>query len=798
MYNGFLGKISESGIQKQYANKQSTLKPLRPHPLTPFSFVDHALSLHDFSHKTLANGRISAFSKGVEINTLAAPKPTEKGSYGQTHRSADGKRIYKSITLVAPVKDLKTKEEIREWFEEKIREIYQETFTQVVLSMDPDVGQFICKPIQLFHDPSVLRRTRPTDFPNTITLYILMEPIKHTLSTLIAKHGGVRMSWLGPLLYQLGYVLDVLKTKYQFAHRDLHTSNVLIAEGADGTDSIRLIDFGFSCVTYNGVVYRAVEADNIAKGCDAGFDLALFFASLWTYFDTETESKVKELFSGANFNGMYNRDIGMNLFQQTLDEAKRTGGAGFHSFYFYNLTPLNRAFLGTIPILQPAVLREKPLLPHVVVDEAGKHAAFVEKTGAHSKGDRCSHGHPSVDPIVHAFARILGKTHDGAAQRVLDHLSESGVQTHLASARPLTSTRTHFFLNEAATLPEFGLKTTANGRSTAYSKGAEINTLEASTEGGTFGQMHRSTDGKRIYKSITLTVPTYILNVSSERNNWVEEKIRGFYLETFIQVVLASDPDVGQYICKPTQLFRDASIVRGKSGVVPHTLTLYILMEPIKHTFKTLVAKHGGVYMTWLRPLLYQLGDVLDVLHRKYNYGHRDLHTSNILIAEGADGTERIRLIDFGFSCLTYKGVVYREVKAHNFTKGCDVGFDLAIFFTSFWMMFDTTKDPEVEKLFSGDNFNGTLNGTIMNMYQYSLDYNDETGEPEHWAYYAFNLNAPLRAFLDSIPILKPAFLRDKMKLEMDALLPVPGGGGGLRRLRRTLKKVQPGSRFRT
>ena len=400
------------------------------------------------------------------------------------------------------------------------------------------------------------------------------------------------------------------------------------------------------------------------------------------------------------------------------------------------------------------------------------------------------------DTIVHAFADVLGKHDVRAAQKVMDRISEPGCQAHYLLKSPITGIKAHFFLNEVVTLQAFERKVHVNGRSTAYSKGVEINTLEASTEGGTYGQIYRSADGKRIYKSITLTPPSY--SNATARSEWFEEKIREIYLETFVQVVLSQDPDVGHFICKPTRLFRDPTFVRRASGVLPDTLILYILMEPIKYTFESLVAKHGGVQMTWFGPLMYQLGNVLDVLKTKYDFSHRDLHSDNVLIAEEPDGSESIRLIDFGMSCLTYKGVVYREVKAHNFTKGCDVGFDLAIFFTSFWMMFDTTKDPEVEKLFSGDNFNGTLNGTIMNMYQYSLDYNDETGEPEHWAYYAFNLNAPLRAFLDSIPILKPAFLRDKMKLEMDALLPVPGGGGGLRRLRRTLKKVQSGSRFRT
>ena len=376
------------------------------------------------------------------------------------------------------------------------------------------------------------------------------------------------------------------------------------------------------------------------------------------------------------------------------------------------------------------------------------------------------------DTIVHAFADVLGKHDVRAAQKVMDRISEPGCQAHYLLKSPITGIKAHFFLNEVVTLQAFERKVHVNGRSTAYSKGVEINTLEATTEGGTYGQIYLSADGKRIYKSITLT--PWSRNATA-RSEWFEEKIREIYLETFVQVVLSQDPDVGHFICKPTRLFRDPTFVRRASGVLPDTLILYILMEPIKYTFESLVAKHGGVQMTWFGPLMYQLGNVLDVLKTKYDFSHRDLHSSNVLIAEEPDGSESIRLIDFGMSCLTYKGVVYRIIEEGDCEKGCDAGFDLAIFFTNLWFTFkDYITDPAVLELLSDTNFMGKLVRRPAGMFAIASE--EESPTQEHWSFYSHLMTPEIRAFLATIDILNPRVLRDKMAEWNTARAPVAGG----------------------
>jgi serine/threonine protein kinase len=276
--------------------------------------------------------------------------------------------------------------------------------------------------------------------------------------------------------------------------------------------------------------------------------------------------------------------------------------------------------------------------------------------------------------IVTAFAAVLGKRD---VNEIIKHLSaEAAYETNL---KP-------FFITEARQLAPFErVEDAISKKSLARSGKHNFNVLAPQNphETGSFGAMYRSEDGRRIYKSITITVPEHIRTIA-RKAEFFEEKLRNIFIETFIQTILVCDPDVGSNICRPLQLFRDPKTVG--LGPLGDTMTLYILMEPIQFTFASYVNHKHGIQMKWFAPFLKQLGHTLAVLKQKYNYTHRDLHSGNVMI----DAAGNIKIIDFGYSSLEFRGLHYHDIDVDELDQiECTPGLDLAIFFTSVFNSFN-------------------------------------------------------------------------------------------------------------
>jgi len=75
--------------------------------------------------------------------------------------------------------------------------------------------------------------------------------------------------------------------------------------------------------------------------------------------------------------------------------------------------------------------------------------------------------------------------------------------------------------------------------------------------------------------------------------------------------------------------------------------------------------------LSFLRDVIVQIAKILDILERKDRYSHRDFKTDNIMI-KTINGRPCIKLIDFGFSCLDYKGIHFNSDPVRLFKK-CDV-----------------------------------------------------------------------------------------------------------------------------
>ena len=85
-------------------------------------------------------------------------------------------------------------------------------------------------------------------------LYICSELLDNKLENLIeGSTPAVNDAIIPNALIQLADALDFLHKSYEFSHRDLKSDNVMYSTRADGSYQFRFIDFGLSCMTWNGV-----------------------------------------------------------------------------------------------------------------------------------------------------------------------------------------------------------------------------------------------------------------------------------------------------------------------------------------------------------------------------------------------------------------------------------------------------------------------------------------------------------------------------------------------------------------
>jgi len=78
--------------------------------------------------------------------------------------------------------------------------------------------------------------------------YILNEMMDHTFDTIISSSKNPNNIKLA--IIQIATVLDYLFKTFRFNHRDFKADNIMFSNG----NGVRLIDFGFCCMNYNGVI----------------------------------------------------------------------------------------------------------------------------------------------------------------------------------------------------------------------------------------------------------------------------------------------------------------------------------------------------------------------------------------------------------------------------------------------------------------------------------------------------------------------------------------------------------------
>lgn len=181
----------------------------------------------------------------------------------------------------------------------------------------------------------------------------------------------------------------------------------------------------------------------------------------------------------------------------------------------------------------------------------------------------------------------------------------------------------------------------ANGRLTSTK---ETYTMGTMLGRGTFGEVYKATrqsDGKEVV-------------VKKNRN----ANLRNMIKETIINILIVKEtesfsrPDinlVGPFAPRIYDFGYDAATGEG-----------FIVSEMMRNSVHGALVngQHDAAYMlTFVKTVLLQLTVILHTLGRKLRFNHRDFKTDNCMYIRDAAGQVQVRLIDFGFSCITYDGI---------------------------------------------------------------------------------------------------------------------------------------------
>ena len=170
--------------------------------------------------------------------------------------------------------------------------------------------------------------------------FIISEWMSTTLREDIQSHTEIENDYRLPtLLSQLAHILDFFGKELRFNHRDMHSGNIMIA---DHTSRVVLIDFGYSCLSWEGLQFIGPSIYNSAKNpCyKEDRDLPFLFMELYHYFDK---------FMSSHLRGILHADIRVRVHNKSCNMGKLCPEHGLSSLtnrYEF----LNRPNVRTVPV----------------------------------------------------------------------------------------------------------------------------------------------------------------------------------------------------------------------------------------------------------------------------------------------------------------------------------------------------------------------------------------------------------------------------------------------------------------
>jgi hypothetical protein len=220
------------------------------------------------------------------------------------------------------------------------------------------------------------------------------------------------------------------------------------------------------------------------------------------------------------------------------------------------------------------------------------------------------------------------------------NLSDGRALLNLLEYGKEDSTNSYFidFIKNLPVLRNFGISSNSDEAMIKMIKGPRRkinNVLAAEEKSGSWGTVRF---GKNyVYKEV---------RVEDEKKG---EELNTYYknalCEVVIQVILSCDPLHSGKVPQIINVFKRT----------PEAKSIWIQMEKMEKTFlEFLLPPSPRPTLASLLPYFKDLCETLEYLQETYKFNHRDMKPDNLMIKDG-----KIKLIDFGYSILTFGGKTY-------------------------------------------------------------------------------------------------------------------------------------------
>lgn len=236
------------------------------HTLTPTSDLESLK--YDIIHK-------AKFQKSSDIITMKSGTYTIQdelgsGTYGTTY-SVTSQRDAK----VYAIKTIKIK------YEEDVINNIKEFIIQLLLaeaSVHEKNGPYVPYAYEIgFDSEKDYMIIRTEIMRNTLGNFITNMEVEETID------------FVSNAFIQLSIIMEFLQKKLQFNHRDMKPDNIMytrkVVETGDEVRLFRIIDFGFSCITWNGLQIAGTSYFEHHRPCNRPYrDLASLLFYMYTYY----------------------------------------------------------------------------------------------------------------------------------------------------------------------------------------------------------------------------------------------------------------------------------------------------------------------------------------------------------------------------------------------------------------------------------------------------------------------------------------------------------------------------------
>lgn len=278
------------------------------------------------------------------------------------------------------------------------------------------------------------------------------------------------------------------------------------------------------------------------------------------------------------------------------------------------------------------------------------------------------------------LGRVLGFT-EAEARTLIDTLETANLRQIVAEGAASIDEYVDYFINTFSRLQDKPLNTSKVSELSRGSYGAVYNLKEA--------------PDLVIKEQIDFIRPT------DKRDNKAL-RIRDFFVEVLIQVILSNDLEFAKYVPKIYSVWRSGT---NKAYTEMARISSTSVFDEISNIIRDSGnAPNSITFATWA-PLIYDLARVMDKMYDRYKFVHLDFKLGNVgKRVDDATGDTIVQIFDFGSSCITFSGKSYRS-KAwmrgiiSDVGRSCNQAADFGLFLTNLHAYFGKYLDDDMKKL---------------------------------------------------------------------------------------------------